>query len=379
MSPAAPPLDALGPAEPDVRPRVATRQSRLPVYLFVAGMALLTVLLFNALNARRQALVSPETRPVVADLARGGGTAPTLFVPPSQDDVQVLQRYVIEPPAQALEPRPADLPRGEPVDSGRGVRIEQPPVRIFQPPAPPGSFGQPSPVTAEQARVSGGPVLVIDVGSVEGAPAQVAATAAAAAGTASTGPQTSARVRSGRLANPSTTVPQGTSIPAVLETALDSTRPGQARAIVSLDVRSFDGTRVLIPRGSRLYGEYQADLEAGQNRALIQWTRLLRPDGVVIAIGSPAGDRLGRAGVQGKVNSHFFERFFSALLQSSLDLGVALASRSEGDGDVVLLPGSLGAAMPKFPEIKPSLTVKQGRSIAVLVARDLDFGAAAER
>jgi type IV secretion system protein VirB10 len=372
----APAHGAPGPTERDVRPEVAAGQGRGALYLFVAGMVLLTVLLFNALNGRRHTRTSPETRPAAPDLSLGGASPPALFVPPSPDDLP--PRSAVEAPAQAfaVEPRAADLRGREPAGGEASVHIHQPPLQIFQP--PPASYGPPNPGAAgELSRASGSPVLVFDVTNVESGGAGAAAAGAAA--TAAGGPQVASRVRSSRLANPSTTVPQGTSIPAVLETALDSTRPGQARAIVSLDVRGFDGTKILIPRGSRLYGEYQADLQAGQNRALIQWTRLLRPDGVVIAIGSPAADRLGRAGVQGKVDSHFLERFFAAALQSSLDVGVAVASRSVSNGGVVLLPGSLSQAVPRAPEVKPTLTVDEGRSIAVLVAHDLDFAAASGR
>ena len=154
------------------------------------------------------------------------------------------------------------------------------------------------------------------------------------------GEQSVARVRSGIFANRSTTVAQSTLIPAVLETAFDSRRPGFARAIVSRDVRGFDGTKVLIPRGSRLTGEYRSDIQPGQKRALINWTRLIRPDGVTIAIGSPTADTLGRGGVRGKYNSHFFERFTGAILQSALDVGANVASRPAAGGVVVALPGS---------------------------------------
>ncbi|AQR75899.1 type IV secretion system protein B10 [Sphingomonas sp. LM7] len=181
-----------------------------------------------------------------------------------------------------------------------------------------------------------------------------------------------ARVGAGVLANRPTTVPQGTLIPAVLETALDSTRPGLARAIVSRDVRGFDGSRILIPRGSRLIGEYRSDAEAGQNRMLVNWVRLIRPDGATIAIGSPASDTLGGAGIKASVNSHFFERFAGAILQSALDIGVNLASRSV-DSPVVVLPQSQ-AGIVRFPnQVRPTLKVKAATSISIFVARDLDF------
>ena len=82
-------------------------------------------------------------------------------------------------------------------------------------------------------------------------------------------------------------------IPAVLETAINTDVPGYVRAVVSQDVRSFDGTRVLVPRSSRLIGQYQSGLQAGQKRAYVIWTRLIRPDGVSVALASP-GDRVRR-------------------------------------------------------------------------------------
>ncbi|MEQ1499261.1 MAG: TrbI/VirB10 family protein [Novosphingobium sp.] len=183
------------------------------------------------------------------------------------------------------------------------------------------------------------------------------------------------RVKAGRLLNPSFTVPQGAVIQAVLETALDSTQPGPARAIVSRDVRSFDGARVLIPRGSRLYGEYRADLSPGQNRAMIQWTRLVRPDGVTIALDSPSADPLGRAGVKGKVDTHFFTRFSNAFLQTVLNVGASAATRDLAGGTVIVgLPGSTqSVTAPSTDQVKPTLRVSQGTPVSVFVARDLDF------
>jgi len=138
---------------------------------------------------------------------------------------------------------------------------------------------------------------------------------------------------------------------------------------------------VLIPRGSRLIGEYRSDVQPGQKRALVNWIRLIRPDGVTIAIGSPAGDPLGRGGIRARVNSHFFERFAGAILQSALDIGVNLAGRAAGNGTVVVVPSTAqGATQIIQPaQITPTLTVRQGTSISIFVARDLDFTSAGGR
>ena len=170
-------------------------------------------------------------------------------------------------------------------------------------------------------------------------------------------------------------MPQGTLIPAVLETAMNSTGAGFARALVQRDVHGFDGTRVLIPRGSRLIGEYASDTSPGQKRAFVTWTRLIRPDGVTIALQSPATDPVGVGGVRAKVNSHFFERFAGSILQTAMLIGGNLATRSVGDSVVIALPGSLpgASATTQATQIPPTLSVRQGTSISVFVARDLDF------
>ena len=185
--------------------------------------------------------------------------------------------------------------------------------------------------------------------------------------------RTSGRIMAARLDNPSMTIPQGTLINAVLETGLDSTGAGYARALVTRDVQGFDGTRLLIPRGSRLYGSYEAGVDQGQKRALIRWTRLLRPDGATINLDSPASDPLGRVGVPGKVNSHFVQRFGNALLNSTVGLGNLLLSRRVTP--VVVVPGATGQVptVSGNDQIKPTLTVKPGARVSVFVQHDLDF------
>lgn len=242
-------------------------------------------------------------------------------------------------------------------------------------PAPAIPFQAPPP----PQRVANGPALVIDNGSAAATQSPAPSANNARQGTQDSQSVAGERVSAGVLANRATTVMQGTLIPAVLETALDSSHPGLARAIVSRDIRGFDGVRVLIPRGSRLIGEYKSDAEGGQNRMLVNWIRLIRPDGASIAIGSPAADTLGRGGIRASVNTHFFERFAGAILQSALDVGVNLASRSSNSPVVVAVPGSLQNGVTRSVgqqrDIPPTLKVKAATSISVFVARDLDFTA----
>lgn len=172
------------------------------------------------------------------------------------------------------------------------------------------------------------------------------------------------------MANPAATIVAGTLIPAVLETAINSDLPGYTRAFVSQDVRSFDNKTVLLPRGSRLIGQYKSGVAAGQTRAYVIWTRAIRPDGISIDLGSPGTDGAGETGLPGKVNSHFFQRFGAAILLSVVG---ALGSRS-GDG-VVIASGTSAAsvAAQSNANIPPTIRVAQGQAVKIFVARDLDF------
>ena len=175
------------------------------------------------------------------------------------------------------------------------------------------------------------------------------------------------------MSDPASTVSQGTLIPAVLETAINSDLPGYVRAVVSQDVRSFDGSRVLVPRSSRLVGQYKSGLSAGQTRAYVLWSRLIRPDGVSVAIASPGTDEAGQSGLAGQVYGNFFKRFGSALLLSVVGAAGAIAT---GGGSMLASGGGIGAAGVAAQQngtIAPTVRVRQGQPIRVFTARDLDF------
>ena len=122
---------------------------------------------------------------------------------------------------------------------------------------------------------------------------------------------------------------QGAVIPGVLETAIQSDLPGMVRAVMSRDVWSFDGRRVLLPAGTRLVGEYSSAIARGQSRVFIIWKRAIRPDGLSIALDSFGTDPLGRSGLKGRVNRHLLERFGAAavltLVGGASELLVGLA------------------------------------------------------
>lgn len=345
--------------EAGIFPSVALPAKGLPGWLFLLVLIVAGICLFSVLNARRQNLNAPAvTEPRLAE-AGTFGAAPALVVPPDFNALETFQPQ----PLLSAEPLPPPPP---------------PPQQAYVPampqgvPAPPSAASSP-PVVPSPAPLS--PALIIDKGVRLQLQDEAEGTSVPGEGSGLTPPNvTVSRTHAGMFANPETTVAQGTLIPAVLESALDTSRGGFARAVTSQEVRSFDGSRVLIPRGSRLIGEVLADTKAAQKRALINWIRLIRPDGATISIGSPAADTLGGTGIRAKTDTHFFERFSGAILQSSLELGINLAIRETDAPTVIALPGSFsGAGISQPQQIPPTLTVKQGTSISVFVAQDLDF------
>lgn len=188
-------------------------------------------------------------------------------------------------------------------------------------------------------------------------------------------------------------VPEGTLIPGILETAIVSDLPGQVRAIVSRDVYSFDGRRILIPTGTRLIGEYQSEITRGQTRIFVVWTRMLRDDGVSVRLNSIGADSLGRAGLTGRVDKKFRERFGAAILLSIVGAGASYltgygSEAAAGEYDDAQNAEELARetlaqtfsdmanqALGDSLRIPPTISVSQGERIFVFVRQDLDFSA----
>ena len=183
------------------------------------------------------------------------------------------------------------------------------------------------------------------------------------------------------IANPSNTVIQGTMIQAVMETALDSSLPGQTRAIISEDVFSYDGSRLLIPRGSRLIGRYRSGIEIAQKRVTIAWDRIVLPNDQTVQISAFGGDALGRSGVTGFVDTRFDERFGSAALISIISAAPSVAAaqvEDETTADVLEdvgddLADATDSVIGEYLSIGPVIYVDQGARVTVMVDRDLEI------
>lgn len=192
-------------------------------------------------------------------------------------------------------------------------------------------------------------------------------------------------IKASKLHQPSYTIAAGQTIEATLETAINSQLPGMVRAITSRDIYSLDGKRLLIPKASRLIGQYsQSQVGATQNRLLIVWNRTQLPNGIIANLNSPSTDTLGRAGLGAdNVNHHFIERFGMSALFSVLGAYTANSGVNSSDGynsaslyRMSVMQGFQKTASDSLNQnrnIPPTLSLHQGHKINVFVAQDINF------
>jgi type IV secretion system protein VirB10 len=176
----------------------------------------------------------------------------------------------------------------------------------------------------------------------------------------------------------------GTVIPAALLTGINSDLPGQIIATVTGNVfDTVSGEHLLIPQGSRLLGQYDSQVAAGQRRVLLVWTRLLLPDGSSLVLDRlPGVDLAGYAGLEDGVDQHWKQVFTGAVLATLIGINTELASpdRSGDSGSMII--ATRDSAQDTVNQIgqqltrrnlnqQPTLTIRPGYPVRVIVNRDL--------
>ncbi|HEX5209237.1 MAG TPA: type IV secretion system protein VirB10 [Steroidobacteraceae bacterium] len=322
----------------------------------------------------------------------------------------------ITPPASA---RPAQVATGAPPVStltllqsaATGPVAAQPVSSLLEPPltrapgVPSRSYGGTAQTSRQQAldrRLSGG----VFAGTSFGSPPDVAAGDTGAGATAALPaapaqervslagppgdslqtllrPSVLAATRAQVLPTQRLLLPKGTFVDCTLETAIDSTLPGMTTCITATDTFSADGTVVLLERGTKLIGQTRGEVRQGEARVFVVWTEARTPAGVVVQLDSPGTDALGRSGLEGSVNRHFWQRFGAAALVSTLDGVVQSEVQSSARGGTVVLDPAasedvLTGILRSTVSIAPTVRVRNGARIQVLVARDVDFRAVYE-
>jgi type IV secretion system protein VirB10 len=192
------------------------------------------------------------------------------------------------------------------------------------------------------------------------------------------------------LQNPAMVITEGTIIPCILQTAINSELPGLVTCVVPMDIRGSTGDVVLLDRGTKIVGQIQTGLMQGQDRVFVDWTRAETPDHVLVTLDSPGTDELGRSGLPGAVDNHFWQRFGGAIMLTLVQGGLNAAtieaagqggsnsSTQQAAAGFVYAGQSNGqqianTALENSINIAPTLSKNQGDTVSLIVAHDLDF------
>ncbi|MET4328802.1 type IV secretory pathway VirB10-like protein [Bradyrhizobium sp. i1.15.2] len=190
-----------------------------------------------------------------------------------------------------------------------------------------------------------------------------------------------------RVAKPASPyiVQAGTVIPGALITGIRSDLPGQVTAQVTENLYDTPtGRSLLVPQGAKLIGSYDSQVAFGQSRVLLVWTRLIMPNGRSIVLErQPGADSAGYAGLEDQVDNHWGELFKAAALSTFLAVGTELGAGSDtNSNDSAIIQALRHGASDSLNQtgqqvvrrslnIQPTLTIRPGFPIRVLVNRDL--------
>lgn len=169
-------------------------------------------------------------------------------------------------------------------------------------------------------------------------------------------------------------------IPCVLRNAIDTTQPGPIFCSTFSDVKSAAGI-TLMEAGTQITGSYSSSVSQGQNRMPMVSASGITPYGVPIVFPGAMGDELGRAGVTGQVDTHFWDRFSGALLlmTSQGAIGAVQAALQRGNGNNYLnlqtggVDSAVADALHNSINIAPTIRVDQGTRIGLLLTVPIDF------
>lgn len=333
-------------------------------------------------------------------LLRSGGDPSDPASVPAGSRVQVptLPREVAALPAPAVPlpaPSQGDAPDMPPIPlaadstmSSRGLSGGLPPLPAAEP-APPVREREPTLVERRIADASAG------ASAPGGGPVAMADSPALASPAAERGGQAGSAVRvqadaPARLQRPETTMVRGTYLRCVLETRIVSDLDGFAACVLTEPVYAFNGRTLLLPKGSKIYGEYKGG-DFVNDRMAVVWDRVLTPDGIDVALSAPGIDHLGSSGMPGQYSAHWGRRIGSALMISLLSDAFKYYAADQGPSQTGVSSGGIITQQPfesntaesiqrlaeqalqgnaKRP---PTVTINQGTVVNIYVTRDIDF------
>lgn len=176
---------------------------------------------------------------------------------------------------------------------------------------------------------------------------------------------------------------EGTPIACIPDAPITSDVEGAFRCKVPEAVYSTSGAVALLDPGTWIVGRVGAGLRRGQRRLFAVMTRMETPQGCLVRIRAPAADALGQAGLEGEIDTKFFQRFGAYIGMAFLDAGMqaaVLAASNIGSGGGIRFnqfqsAGRQGgqSLFADDAAIPPTLYRNQAEPIVVRLTQDVDM------
>ena len=349
----APDLDA---GAPQLRTNEAKRSSRNAILVLAGTIAVLIVsvlLLANGLSHRHDAQTKPREE--------------TVNVPPTPSPLPAAPMAQQPSVAIPLAPKPPSLPPSTTVTplTPRGPTLMERRMMAGDTASPRSDQGAMTGIHgAPHATSPGGIAALADVSNAQ------------------------------PLNNPDTLLLRGTFIRCVLQTRIVTDYPGFTSCTVTEPVYSFNGHRLLLPKGSKVLGKY--DTEPTTNRVYVVWDRIVTPTGIDVNMASPGVDNLGGSGHPGYYNAHWPSRIGAALLISMLSDAFKYEAAEHGPPQTTISNGVVtqtpfesntaqtlqnlaNQAVQRSANRPATVTINQGTVVSIYVAKDVDFSGVVAR
>ena len=174
---------------------------------------------------------------------------------------------------------------------------------------------------------------------------------------------------------------EGTVLETVLTNRLDGYFSGPVNCMVTTNVYSHDGQRLLIPQGSRILGEVKRVETFGQQRLAVFFHRLIMPDGYSLSLDKFQGlSQIGETGLVDQINHHYIQIFgvslaigaIAGLSQANTQYGLnESAADAYRQGVTTSLSQSSMQILDKYLNVLPTFTIREGQRVKVYLSNDL--------
>lgn len=174
---------------------------------------------------------------------------------------------------------------------------------------------------------------------------------------------------------------EGTVLETVLTNRLDGHFSGPINCMVTTNIYSHDGQRLLIPQGSRVLGEVRRVDGFGQQRLAVFFHRLIMPDGYSVSLDKFQGlNQIGETGLRDQINHHYLQVFGASLAigalaglsqintRSGIDVAAEDAYRQ---GVASSLSQSALRILDRYLNVLPTFTIREGHRVKVYLSDDL--------